>query len=179
MILDILVLIALSYGIYKGVSDGLFVSVASFLSLLIGTIGALKFSNVIKGFLYETVGWDSKFLPVLSFVIAFLITVFLVRLVAQFMTKVFQAVFLGFFNRLTGAVFYILIVALVICLILSLFDQINVNHFLIDQDTLMRSYSYRYYLMVSESVFPDFFKLIQDLFAKSAELIEIPQAEAV
>jgi hypothetical protein len=33
--------------------------------------------------------------------------------------------------------------------------------------------------MVSESVFPDFFKLIQDLFAKSAELIEIPQAEAV
>lgn len=179
MVLDVLVLIAVVYGVYKGASDGLFVSAASFLSLLIGTIAVLKFSNVIKVFLHDRLGWDSEFVPVLSFIVTFLIAVFLVHLVARFMTKVFQVVFLGFFNRLCGAVFYILIVTLMVCLVLSLFDQINVNHYLIDQDTLMKAYSYRYYVIISENIFPEFFQLIQNLFVRSAALITFPQTESV
>ncbi|MHC5363243.1 CvpA family protein [Myroides sp. LJL110] len=172
MILDLFVAIALIFGIYKGAKQGLFVSIAAFISLLIGVIIALKFSNVIKGYLYSSLGWDSSFLPIIAFVLTFFLAVLCVKLVAKLITHLLQAVYLGFLNRIFGAIFQILVVILLVSLFLSLFDKLNAIYPMISKQELELSHSYRIYQEISKHIFPSFFALIDSLFETSSQFIE-------
>ncbi|MBB1139469.1 CvpA family protein [Myroides sp. WP-1] len=179
MIFDILALLALIFGVFKGVKNGFFVSVVAFLSLLIGTMGALKFSNVVKDFLQHKWGWESSFLPVLSFVIAFVLAILAVRLAAQLTTKIFEAAFLGFFNRILGALFQILVVVLVMSLLYSLLDQVNNRLIVVSPETLASAKSYQVYLFVSEHIFPSLFDMVKYLFEKSVDVLQTPTPESI
>lgn len=179
MVLDILVLLALAFGVFKGFKNGFFVSVVAFLSLLIGTMGALKFSTVVKDFLQHKWGWESSFLPVLSFVIAFILAILAVRLAAQVTTKIFEAAFLGFFNRMLGALFQLLVVLLMMSLVYAVVDQINTRFPMIGPDTLAASTSYQVYGFVSEHIFPSLFDMVKYLFEKSVDVLQTPTPESI
>lgn len=179
MILDVLVLMALAFGVFKGFKNGFFVSVVAFLSLLIGTMGALKFSTVVKDFLQQKWGWESSFLPILSFIIAFVLAILAVRLAAQVTTKVFEAAFLGFFNRMLGALFQIFVVILMMSLVYALMDQINSYIPLIRPETLATAKSYQVYLFVSEHIFPSLFDMVKHLFEKSVDVLQTPTPESI
>lgn len=172
MFLDVLVMIAMVYSIWQGITKGFFVSLASFLSIMIGTIAALKFSNVIKTYMYESMNWDSKFVPVLSFVLVFVLAVFLTTLIAKFVTKVFDAIMLGMLNRLLGVLFQVLLTAFIICVILSMFDEVNVNNMLASKETLEKSFSYTCYRGISENILPSLFQMVKHLFEKSVDVIK-------
>lgn len=179
MVLDILVVLALAFGVFTGIKKGFFVSVVAFLSLLIGTMGALKFSNVVKDFLQHKWGWESSFLPVFSFVIAFVLAILVVRLAAQIATKVFEVAFLGFFNRLLGALFQVLVVVLMMSLLYALFDQVNSRFVLVQPETLAQAKSYQVYLFVAEHIFPSLFKMVGYLFEKSVDVLQTPTPESI
>lgn len=178
MILDLFVAIALIFGIYKGAKEGLFVSIAAFISLLIGVIAALKFSNVMKDYLYSDLGWDSSFLPLIAFLLTFFLAVLGVKFIAKLITRLLQAVYLGFLNRIFGAVFQILVVVLLVCLALSIFDRVNAIYPMFTKQELDLSHSYVVYQEISKHIFPSFFALVDHLFDKSSQLINsdsIPQ----
>lgn len=172
MFLDIICLIAIIFAIIKGARDGFFISVVSFLSLFIGIIGALKFSNIIKEFLMNSLGWESPSIPLLAFVLAFVLAVLAARFIAQLATKFVQAVFLGLFNRLFGAVFQILIVILVGSIFLSIFDEVNAIFKFVSHESLMNSTSYKIYVSLSESLLPSLYDLVKSLFSKSIDMIQ-------
>ncbi len=171
MVLDIIVVIALVFGIYKGAKNGLFVSIAAFISLLLGVIAALKFSNVVKDSLYSYFGWDSTFLPLISFLITFFAAIFLVKFIAKLITNLLHTVYLGFINRIFGAVFQVAVVVLLVCLTLSLFDKFNTDYMFVSKAELDSSYSYVMYLELSQHFFPRFFELVNNLFEKSVEVL--------
>ncbi len=174
LIVDFIVLAFVAYGFYLGLKKGLFVAVASFLSFLIGLIGALKFSTIIKEYLYASFKWDSTLLPFLSFVLTFVLVILLVRMVASLMTEAFKAVYLGLFNRIFGGVFEVLRVILLACLVFALFDKVNINHFMVEEATLKTSFFYSFYEGISGSLFPSLFELFDRLFEKSVEIITSP-----
>ncbi|WP_158209812.1 CvpA family protein [Myroides phaeus] len=171
MFLDVIALIALVFALYKGIKDGFFVSVVAFLAIFIGAIGALKFSNVVKEFLFESFGWQTSFLPVIAFVLTFFFAILIAKFLANMVTKFFDAVFLGMFNRFFGALFQVLVVVLVGSMLLSFFDQMNDIFQVVEKETLEASYSYQVYLVVSDSILPSFFQLIKTLFEKSVEVL--------
>ncbi|MTG97922.1 MULTISPECIES: CvpA family protein [Myroides] len=175
MVLDIITGIVLVYGIYIGLKKGLFVSVAAFLSILIGIIGALKFSNVVKELLFTKLGWDTSFLPIISFILTFFLSILLVKFVANMLTKVFETVYLGFVNRLFGALFQILVVILVGSVFLSLFDEVNNIFKLVETETLQQSYSYKTYLVLSEDILPSLYNMVKSLFARSVDMLTTPE----
>lgn len=180
MFLDFICLIAIGFAVIKGAKDGFFISVVSFLSLFIGMIGALKFSNVIKGFLMDALGWESPYIPLLAFVLGFFLAVLVARFLAQLVTKFFETVFLGLFNRVFGAVFQVLIVVLVGSVFLSIFDEINNIFTFVEHETLMNSVSYKIYVALSESILPSLFDLVKSLFSKSFDLLrEVSEPEVV
>lgn len=179
MLFDFLFLVALLFGVFKGIKDGLFVSVVAFLSLLIGTMGALKFSTVVKNFIQTKWGWESSFLPLLSFLIAFVLAVLCAKFIAKLVTKVFDIVLLGFFNRIAGALFQILVVILMTSLAFALFDQLNSRFEIVKQETLLASKSYQIYLFVSEHIFPSMFKMVKYLFEKSVDVIKTPTPTSI
>ncbi|WP_430614746.1 CvpA family protein [Flavobacterium sp. JP2137] len=167
ILIDLLCLVGLVYGFYKGFSDGLWVSIASFISLLVGLIGAIKFSTIVKDFL----GWDTKMLPLIAFILTFLLVIVLVHLLAKTLTQLTKAVFLGGLNRLFGGVFQLLKSLLIACILMTLFLKVNYNNFMAAPETLDKSYLYAVNKSVSKHVLPRVFALFDTLFEQSMDEI--------
>ncbi len=167
LLIDLLCLLGLVYGFYKGFSNGLWVSIASFISLIVGLIGAIKFSTILKDFL----GWETKMLPLIAFVLTFLLVIVLVHLLAKTLTQLSKAVFLGGLNRVFGGVFEFFKALLIACIVMTLFLKVNFNHFMASQETLDKSYLYSVNKSVSVHILPSVFKLFDELFSQSMEQI--------
>ena len=119
--IDILIIIPLLWGAYKGFTKGLITEIASLLSLILGIYGAIKLSNYTSSFLIKTFDFTSEYLPVISFAITFIIIVILVHLISKLIDSMIKTASLGVVNRILGAVFgtakFLLILGVVIILL--------------------------------------------------------------
>lgn len=109
MILDILFAITLIWAIYTGLKKGIIHSLFFFISFVIGTLVSLKFSHLLSEKLEEWFTIDPTYLPLISFVILFGLTVYGVILLANALEKVLKMLMLNLFNRIAGAVFWAVI----------------------------------------------------------------------
>ena len=73
--LDIILGALLAFALYKGIANGLFIELASFLSLLVGVYFAVKFSVVTKDILANHVHWNPNSIQVFAFILTFLAVV--------------------------------------------------------------------------------------------------------
>ncbi|MFT4022469.1 MAG: CvpA family protein [Flavihumibacter sp.] len=83
MLIDIITIGLLLMALYKGWRRGLIVAVLSFLALVLGVIAALKLSAVTARWLEGTVNVSAKWMPVLAFLLVFIVVVVLVNLIAR------------------------------------------------------------------------------------------------
>ena len=118
MFLDILLLIFLIFAVIRGYQRGLIVGVFSFVAIVIGLAAAIKLSAVVADYLGENVKLSAQWLPVVSFVLVFLLVVVLIRLGANMLQRTVEWSMLGWVNRLGGIVFYSAIVLLVYSVLL-------------------------------------------------------------
>jgi len=77
-----------------------------------------------------------------------------VQLLGKLTTKIIHTIALGGLNRISGAVFLGLKMVLVISVVFNLFQKINLNHFLISEETLDESVFYNPIEDFSKAVFP-------------------------
>ena len=125
MLLDIIVVIALIIGIFKGLRKGLIVATFSLAGLLIGVAAALKLSAVTAAYLSETVNLSARWLPILAFIVVFVAAVLLVRMLAAILQKSLEVAMLGWVNRIGGMVAYCFIYLLIISVIFFYSDKIG------------------------------------------------------
>ncbi len=125
MVLDVTFLIVLAWGVYRGGSSGFVRYIFSSLAFVIGIIGAVKLTHTFAHFMQMWLGWQSKYLPFLGFIVAFVCIVILVRLLSNFLDKIIRFLYLNIFNRLAGAVLGGLLFTLFFSLFLWLFNQVQ------------------------------------------------------
>ena len=87
MIIDILFLVILIWGIYKGYSRGFVLSIFSLAALFIGIFAALKFSHIAAVYLQDWFSISSKYLPLISFLAVFILIIILIRLLGKLVEK--------------------------------------------------------------------------------------------
>src|SRR4051794_10937381 len=126
MILDIAVLILFLLAIFKGWRNGLVVAVFSFLAFVIGGAAALKFSSLVAGWLGKTTSIGERWLPVLAFMLVFILTAFLVRLGARAIEGLLNLAQLGWLNRLCGVLFYGLVYLFLVSILLFYAFQLKI-----------------------------------------------------
>ena len=117
MLIDIITAVLLVIACIKGYQKGLILAVFSILAFIIGLAAALKLSAVVAGYLKGSISVSAKWLPFVSFVAVFLITVLLVRWGGKLIERSFKVVLLGWVNRIGGIIFY----AALYMIILSVF----------------------------------------------------------
>ncbi|MCB0402911.1 MAG: CvpA family protein [Flavobacteriales bacterium] len=122
---DILIIIPLLWGGFKGFKKGLIVEVASLLALFLGVWGGVKFSSVSAHYLGEMFSISEKLMPLISFSLTFILIVILVFLLAKLIQKLAKAVALSTINKLAGMAFGVLKFTLIISIILTLVNNIN------------------------------------------------------
>jgi len=133
VIIDILFAIIILTALFKGYSNGIIVAIFSMLALLIGVAAAIKLSTVVAGHLKDSVSISNRWLPIVSFVLVFLVVLLLVRLGAAAIQKTMELVMLGWLNRLAGIVLYSLLYTVIFSVVLfyavkmQVLSQVTIN----------------------------------------------------
>ncbi|UYQ92474.1 CvpA family protein [Chitinophaga horti] len=140
MAIDIIFAIILVFAIYRGFTRGLIVAVFSFVACMIGLAAALKLSSTLSVYLQEHAGMNTRWLPVLSFVLLFLGVVLLIRLGANLLEKMVELVLLGWVNKLGGILLYSTIFIIIYSVMLWIANQL----YWLSPETKLQSAVYPY-----------------------------------
>lgn len=154
IVIDLLIAVLLGYALFKGLQKGLIVSVISLIALIAGIYFSLRFSFFTSEILQQSTQWSPNAITVSAFFITFSFVLVLLFLLGKILTKLVNAVALGFINKLAGAVFESLKMILIISVFLNLFQKINYNNLLVSEEKLEESVFYHSIEEVSRSIFP-------------------------
>lgn len=124
-LLDIILLILLLAAAISGYTKGLFVELASIVSLILGIWAGVDFSPHLQVWLSKFISWSPGNLKLLAFIIIFLIVVIVVHLIANVFEKTIRALALGILSRFGGALVSCLKAAFFLSLFLLLFSYVE------------------------------------------------------
>lgn len=164
--LDIVLGSLLVYGLYKGLRNGLFVEIASLISLILGIYIAVKFSIVTAKTLSGFVHWNPKTIQVIAFIFTFILVLIGISLVAKILTKIANFAYLGWVNKAGGGFFRLLKTVLIVSVFLNLFEKINFNQTFAQKETLDKSLFYRPIQKTARFIYPSIGKWYEDLKTK-------------
>ena len=152
--IDIVLAIILVLAAISAYRKGLIAEVASLAALVLGIWGAIKFSYITSEFLIENFNLQTDHLNIISFVVTFIVIVILVHIVGNTVNKIVDTVMLGFVNKLAGLVFGVLKSALILSIILVVFDNIDEDVHILPQDIKAESRMYEPVRSFAPSIFP-------------------------
>ena len=165
-VIDIVLGALILFGLVRGFMKGLFVEVASLIALVAGVYGAIHFSNFAAEFLQTRTEWNEKTINITAFAITFVIIVLAIGLAGKALTKLADFAALGIINKLAGGAFGALKIALILSVVLNVFDKLNNTITLLDEDTKQESVLYKPVKSLVPMIFPNLLKLNEE---KSSE----------
>ena len=165
--LDIIVCALLVFAFYKGVVNGLFVELASLISLILGIYFAVKFSSFVKELLMGFVKWNPNSIQIVAFVLTFIVVVIGINLLGKFLTGIANFAFLGWLNKLGGGFFRVLKTVLIVSIVFSVFEKINYNNYLAKKETLDNSIFFNPIQKIAGYIFPSIKKGYEEIKKKA------------
>lgn len=124
-ILDLIIALPLVWAAYKGFKKGFIFEIVTLIALVAGILGAVRFSDVTASYMQEHWAIDERYLPILAFVITFILVVMGVHLLGRALDKVMKMAALGTINKLAGALFRLAKVALIISVIFNTVNSLD------------------------------------------------------
>ena len=156
-VLDIVFLLCLGWGAYRGFRNGFIVQSFALISLALAIWGAFAFAGRLEPFLHQTFKISELACSIVSFVLVFLVILLVVYISGFLVTKIMNAVSLGMINRLSGAAFGIFTNALLLSVMVLLFNRVNDNKRFVEPEILNKTHLYEPIGKVAPAIFPDDF----------------------
>lgn len=118
MPIDILFLISLAYGFWQGFNHGIISTVFNVAAYLLGITLAFKVTPTTTNIMEVMFHSNNPMMYIAAFVVNILMIMFIMRVFARSLEKMFQMAYLGIVNQALGALlmggFYILICSIVV-----------------------------------------------------------------
>lgn len=171
MFVDVVYVILIIVAAFKGMRKGLIVALFSIFAFIAGLAAALKLSAVVAARLSTEVSPAFKWLPMLSFLIVFILVAFLINLGGRIIQKAVETVLLGWINRVGGMFLYIALYTFIFSIILFFASQAH----LISDDTIASSFFYPYIQPLGPRVINsigDLIPLFKNMFAELQNFFE-------
>jgi len=125
MAIDVIFSILMVFAVIKGYQKGLIVAVFSLIAFIIGLAAAMKLSTVVAGYIGKAVNVSDKWLPVISFILVFILVVLAVRWGAALLQKAVETVLLGWVNRIGGIIVYAVLYITIFSVVLFYSQQLK------------------------------------------------------
>ena len=133
--LDIFIVLAIIYGAWFGFKKGFIIEVFTFLALFLGLYAGIRFSDFLSGLLLDWFDSKSKYLPVISFTILFLMAGAMVYFAGKTIEKMVKVVRLSLINKLAGGLFGALKFALLLGGLILVIEAYEEKADFIDEET--------------------------------------------
>lgn len=153
-VLDIVLAALILFGLVRGLMKGFFVEIASLIALVAGVYGAIHFSNYASKFLIDKTDWDEKTINIVAFAITFIIIVLVIALAGKALTKMADFAALGIVNKILGGLFGAMKFALILSVILIIFDSMNRAIPFTDEKSIEDSVLYNPVKSLAPMIFP-------------------------
>jgi len=141
--LDLLLIIPITLGFVFGLFKGLVKELTSLAAIVLGIYGAKLFAPLISQFLIHTLHFSNKTAIPVAYLILFLAIALGLLLVANMLDKVFDSMSLGGLNKFLGGLFGALKYALIVSVLLNVFDALDSRFPIIKAKTKTESFAYK------------------------------------
>jgi membrane protein required for colicin V production len=172
-VIDIVLLGFLLLGLVRGFIRGFFVEVASLVALIAGIYGAIHFSYYVAELLMDRVDWNEKTVNITAFAITFIVIVMVIALAGKALTKLADFAALGILNKLLGALFGGLKMALILSVLLNIFEKLNTTITFLDKEHTEDAVLYKPVKSLVPLIFPFVIK------SEDLKLEEEPETQKV
>lgn len=152
--LDIVILVLFVPGIIRGITKGFMEQAVTLAGIVISVYVAYHFSSYACTFIQQYVTVSETVLHILGFAATLVAALIAVILLAKLFTKAVEMASLGWLNKALGFLFSILATALVLSLLVIVFDTLNVKFGLVKSNILQDSVLYGHLKDFGNFVFP-------------------------
>ena len=128
--------------------------VASFVALIGGVWGAVRFSEAVGNWLVNTMNVTSPYIHLVSFTITFIGIAIGINILAHLLTRFVDIIALGFINRLLGSLFGILTMAFFLSVLFLVINAFNDIYNFLPKEQLSRSVLYDHIANLAPAIFP-------------------------
>jgi membrane protein required for colicin V production len=181
MWIDIVLLILVIVGIVRGWQHGFIISVFITAAWILGIVGALKLCSVAATAMRDHFNWNNQYLPVIAFIIIFLLIAFVIYVLGKSLEKVIEVAQLGFINKMLGILLRVSVLILVFSLFIWLINQAQ----MISPETKTQSKTFHYldqtanvsihlvdqYLPALKNIFGDIEKFFEELSKQADKVV--------
>jgi membrane protein required for colicin V production len=154
--LDVIVFFVLGASLIKGFQKGLFREVGEIVAFLAAIWCALALDGPMTAFLQFTFSMPLPVAYMLGFIIPLVGIYMLVSLLFGTMTRIINGLSLGWINRLSGSLFSVLKTALILSLLLNLYEVVDPGRRLIGNERAESAKIYVPLLKLAPTLFPSF-----------------------
>jgi len=126
MYIDIIFICLVALACYEGIKKGFIQSIISFTAFFIGFFIATKCSATVAVYLNQHQWVNYKWIPFLSFILVLALVYVVMNLLGKIIEKSAELIMLGWFNKLTGILLYLLMYGLFYSMMLYYLNQLHV-----------------------------------------------------
>ena len=167
--LDIILLLLFIPGIIRGLSKGLMEQAVSLVGIVLGAWLAYRFYAEMGAWLGGFWKLSSTALNIIGFAIILLLSFAVVIILAKLITKLLDMASLGWINRILGLVLSLFVTALVIGILILVFEALNGQFgFVSDSKLISGSVIYPFLRDFAQTVLP----FLKQIIAPATEAIE-------
>jgi membrane protein required for colicin V production len=124
-VVDIVLIIIVLLGSYKGYRDGFLMELFSLLGIVLGILGGFKLMGIALVYLTNHFDIDKKMLPYIAFGVVFLIIVVVVSLMGRMLKASIDKSFLGRVDQAAGAALGLVKVIFLLSVAMWLLDAVH------------------------------------------------------
>ncbi len=117
---DIIIALLLFTAFVRGIQKGVVMQLAGFAAIILGAIFAGKAAKIMLPFLLDTVNISLSVAIVISYIIAFTLIVFAVKLIGKMLHGLFEALHISIINKILGAFIGIATAMVILSIFLNL-----------------------------------------------------------
>ena len=152
--LDIIILVLFIPGIIRGISKGFIEQTLSLLGIVLSVYLAYHYHGAVYTWLAAHFEISETVLHVVGFAIVLAAVLIVVLLIANLITSVIEKASLGWINRALGVALSLVVTALILAVLIILFDTVNTHFGLVKGPFLQESLLYGHLKDLGYTVFP-------------------------
>jgi membrane protein required for colicin V production len=141
--LDLILLIPIGLGFVFGLFKGLIKEITSLAAIVLGIYGAKLLAPFISNVLIHSFEFSPKTALPMSYLILFVIIALGLLMVAKSLEKIFDSISLGALNKFFGGIFGALKYALIVSVLLIIFNAIDSRFSMVSAQTKENSIAYK------------------------------------
>ena len=140
--LDIIILVPIVFGFVLGIFRGLIKEIASLAAIILGIYVAKLFSPVVSQWLINLFDLSAQTAVPVAYLLLFFAFVVALLIVVRLVDKLLSAIALGGLNKFLGGLFGAFKFALIVSVLLNVFDIIDSRMPLVEKETKEEAISY-------------------------------------